>query len=66
MVCFLYCFFAIVLGAYLGLELISVRRAGRVYRTMLKAAEQSAEAVSTMAEIGANGPGSRESNYFGR
>jgi hypothetical protein len=64
--CFLYIFFAIVLGTYLGFELISVRRAERVYRTMLKGAQQSADAVSAMAEGGPNVPESGESNYFSR
>jgi hypothetical protein len=67
--CFLYIFFAIVLGTYLGFELISARRAERVYRTMLRGAKQSADAMNAMAETGGNGPGPApapdESNYFG-
>ena len=63
--CFLYIFFAIVLGTYLGFELISVRRAERVYRTMLKGAKQSAEAMNAMAENSASETASGESNYFG-
>jgi hypothetical protein len=63
--CFLYCFFAIVLGLYLGLELINVRRADRMARTLLKAAVQSAraEAAAQMVPEAAT-PVSVESNYF--
>jgi ABC-type nitrate/sulfonate/bicarbonate transport system permease component len=60
--CFLYCFFAIVLGTYLGFELVSVRRAERVYRTMLK----GSEAVSAIAETAPTPTPTGEANYFGR
>lgn len=61
--CFLYCFFAIVLGLYLGLELISIRKADRVARTILKAAAQStrADAAPILPE---SATPSTEPNYF--
>ncbi|GEM_PF-3450538 len=62
--CFLYCFFAIVLGTYLGLELISVRKADRIARTILKAA---APPVVPRTGDPATEPGSGDSdtpNYF--
>jgi len=65
LLCFLYIFFAIVLGTYLGFEVISVRRAERVYRTMLKGAKQSADAMNAIAENSANETAPGESNYFG-
>ena len=44
--CFLYCFFAIVLGVYLGFELVSVRRAARVAQTIAKAAQAAQATVA--------------------
>ena len=61
MLCFLYSFFAIVLGMYLGLELISVRRADRMARTILKAAAQSTRAAALQVESETPVP---EANYF--
>ena len=61
--CFLYCFFAIVLGTYLGLELISVRKAERMARTMLQGAAQTARAQAEAASA-ASASLSGESNYF--
>lgn len=63
--CFLLIFFAIVLGAYLGLELVSVRRTERIYRTMIDAAAQSTRAMSALAEANAH-PDHPESNYFAK
>lgn len=62
--CFLYSFFAVVLGLYLGLELISVRRADRMARTLWRAATQlpRAEASPMTADSGAPCPA--EPNYF--
>ncbi|HJT88733.1 MAG TPA: hypothetical protein VJ732_12775 [Bryobacteraceae bacterium] len=60
LVCFLYCFFAIVLGGYLGLELLNVRRAERVARTILKATGGSAQAAVAAEAPAAGG----EANYF--
>ena len=60
--CFLYIFFAIVLGTYLGLELVSVRKADRIARTILKGGGptlQSIEPDSPVVEGDAATP-----NYF--
>ena len=61
--CFLYFFFAVVLGAYLGLELVSVRRADRMARTLLKAAAESARIEAAQAAPESAMP-SAEPNYF--
>ena len=61
--CFLYCFFAIALGAYLGLELINVRKAERACRTILSAAVRSH--ATGAAEGGPNpDPPPAQPNYF--
>lgn len=60
--CFVYCFFAIVLGMYLGLELISVRRADRMARTILKAAAR-AQQSSPPVPLGESEDGGVP-NYF--
>lgn len=46
--CFLYCFFAIVLGVYLGFELVSVRRAARVAQTIARAAQAAQATVAAL------------------
>jgi hypothetical protein len=58
--CFLYCFFAIVLGTYLGFELISVRKAERIARTILKSAAPPPPAAETLPDAAAE----PTPNYF--
>lgn len=60
--CFCYFFFAIVLGVYLGFELISVRKAERMARTILKAA-QAAQAAAPLPEDAPPADGAHP-NYF--
>lgn len=62
LLCFLYSFFAIVLGAYLGLELISVRRAERVARTIARAAQAAQLSMAVLPSEEASAPG--QPNYF--
>ncbi len=62
-VCFAYCFFAIVLGIYLGLELTKVRKAERVARTMLEAAARTARALAQKSAE-SDTPSSPTTNYF--
>lgn len=64
LLCFLYCFFAIVLGSYLGLELRGVRRSDRMVRTLLKAAVQSARTEAAQIAPEAAAPVPAEPNYF--
>jgi len=61
--CFLFCFFATVLGTYLGLELISVRRAERVARTILKAASPGPQPAPSGPTVEAAGSAATP-NYF--
>lgn len=61
--CFLYCFFAVVLGLYLGLELISVRKTERMARTMFKGVVQTSRAQAAAAADAA-GPAPDQTNYF--
>ena len=61
--CFCYCFFAIVLGIYLGFELISVRKADRVARTIIKAA-QAAKAAPPPLSPDAGQAEAPQPNYF--
>ena len=61
--CFCYCFFAVVLGLYLGFELISVRRAERMARTIVKAA-QAAQAAAASLPADAAPPEPAQPNYF--
>lgn len=60
--CFCYCFFTIVLGIYLGVELISVRKGARMARTLIKAA-RAAQAVPPPLSPEA-GSTEAEPNYF--
>jgi hypothetical protein len=61
--CFVYCFFAVVLGTYLGFELVSVRRAERVARTIAKAARRAQASMAQLpSDSAATEPG--EPNYF--
>jgi hypothetical protein len=61
--CFLYCFFAIVLGIYLGFELISVRKTERMARTMLKGMVQASRAQAAAAADSADSAPAQP-NYF--
>jgi hypothetical protein len=61
--CFCYCFFAIVLGLYLGFELISVRKAERLTRTIFRAA-QAAKAVPPPLSPEAAPAEPAQPNYF--
>ena len=63
LLCFCYCFFAIVLGLYLGFELISVRKAERMARTIVKAA-QAAQAAAAALPPDAVPPEPTQPNYF--
>lgn len=62
--CFLYCFFAIVLGIYLGFELLSVRKTERMARTMLKGMVQSSRAQAAATAAEAAGSPTAPTNYF--
>lgn len=61
--CFLYCFFAIVLGIYLGFELISVRKTERMARTVLKGMAQVSRAQAAAAADSASSAPA-QTNYF--
>ena len=61
--CFCYCFFAVVLGVYLGFELISVRKGERMARTIIKAA-QAAKAVPPALAPDAAPAEAPQPNYF--
>ncbi len=63
LLCFCYCFFAVVLGIYLGFELINVRKAERVARTIMKAA-QAAQAVPPPLSPDAPPAEVAQPNYF--
>lgn len=62
--CFLYCFFAIVLGLYLGLELIGVRKTDRMARTLLRAARLSTGTAGPSVTPESCPPAPAEPNYF--
>ncbi|HLK49558.1 MAG TPA: hypothetical protein VKT49_15555 [Bryobacteraceae bacterium] len=63
LLCFLYSFFAIVLGLYLGFELVSVRRAERVARTIAKAALAAQASLAAVPPEEASVPAAQP-NYF--
>lgn len=61
--CFLYCFFVVVLGVYLGFELISVRKTERMARTVFKGVVQASRAqAAAAADAAATAPD--QTNYF--
>jgi len=62
--CFLYCFFAVVLGLYLGLELISVRRADRMARTLWRSAVRLPRSEGPLISPDSGAPCPAEPNYF--
>lgn len=63
-VCFLYCFFAAVLGLYLGLEFINVRKAERMARTIMKAAARAAQSDTAPGPPPSSPAPESQANYF--